>query len=424
MSNFVFVLDAKKNPLSPCHPSVARKLLKQGKAAVLRRYPFTIILKKECQKPTETIKLKLDPGSKTTGIALVQQDKLIWGAELIHRGQQIKDNLLTRRQIRRSRRNRKTRYRQARFLNRTRLKGWLPPSLRHRVETTMTWVKRICKFVHVTNISVELVKFDTQALDNPEISGKEYQQGELFGYEIREYLLEKWGRRCVYCGIKDVPLEVEHILAKSKGGSDRCSNLTISCRICNQLKGNQDIKDFLSNQPSLLEKILKQSKQSLKNVAAVNTTRWALFNKLKETGLSIETGTGGRTKYNRCRLNLEKRHFIDAGCVGNLESLKLLTRQPLLIKATGHGNRQMCGINKYGFPIRHRSRNKFYKGFQTGAQVKAVVTKGKKVGVYLGRVLCRASGRFDIASHQGRTTGITYKFCTAIQKKDGYNYEF
>lgn len=118
MSNFVFVLDANKKPLSPCHPSVARKLLSQGNAVVFRRYPFTIILRKQCQTPTETIKLKLDPGSKTTGLALVQKDRLIWGTELTHRGQQIKNDLLARRQLRRSRRNRKTRYRQARFLNR------------------------------------------------------------------------------------------------------------------------------------------------------------------------------------------------------------------------------------------------------------------------------------------------------------------
>lgn len=423
MSNFVLVLDTNKKPLSPCHPSVARNLLKMERAAVFRRYPFTIILKKECSDiPTKTIKLKLEPGSKTTGIALVQNDRVIWGAELTHRGQQIKDDLLARRQIRRSRRNRKTRYRQARFLNRTRLQGWLPPSLRHRVESTMTWIKRICKFVPITHISIELVRFDTQSINNPEISGKEYQQGELAGYEVREYLLQKWGRQCVYCNIKDVPLEVEHIVAKSRGGSDRVSNLTISCQKCNQLKSNQDIKDFLAKQPSLLDKILKQAKQPLKDAAAVNATRWALFNKLKEMGLPVETGTGGRTKYNRCRLNLEKRHFIDAGCVGNIENLKLLTKQPLLIKATGHGNRQMCGTDKFGFPIRHRTNQKVWFGFKTGDIVKAQVPTKKFAGSWIGRISVRSRPSCKLNSTE--IFDVHPKYLKAIHKADGYNYAF
>ncbi|MCH2231930.1 MAG: RNA-guided endonuclease IscB, partial [Crocinitomicaceae bacterium] len=129
MQNSVFVLDTNKKPLNPVHPGQARRLLKEGKAAVFRRYPFTIILKEEVTKSSKNITLKLDPGSKFTGIALVQNNQVIWGAELQHRGQQIKDSLTSRRQLRRGRRGRKTRYRQARFLNRKRPEGWLPPSL-------------------------------------------------------------------------------------------------------------------------------------------------------------------------------------------------------------------------------------------------------------------------------------------------------
>jgi hypothetical protein len=136
MSNFVLVLDTNKRPLDPVHPSTARLLLNQQKAAVFRRFPFTIILKES--KPdviTQPIELKIDPGSKTTGITLVQNNKVIWGGELQHRGFQISDSLLTRRAIRRSRRSRHTRYRQARFLNRTKSACWLAPSLQHRVDT-------------------------------------------------------------------------------------------------------------------------------------------------------------------------------------------------------------------------------------------------------------------------------------------------
>ncbi|MFM6395073.1 MAG: RNA-guided endonuclease IscB, partial [Planktothrix sp.] len=137
------VLDQHKKPLSPCRPVTARKLLKAKKAAVFRLFPFTIILRKVIEETPEPITIKLDPGSKTTGIALIQGEKVVWGAELTHRGQEIKASLESRCSLRRDRRNRKTRYRQPRFLNRTRQKGWLAPSLQHRVETTLTWVRKL-----------------------------------------------------------------------------------------------------------------------------------------------------------------------------------------------------------------------------------------------------------------------------------------
>ncbi|MCC3428585.1 MAG: HNH endonuclease, partial [Microcoleus sp. PH2017_04_SCI_O_A] len=215
-------------------------MLNQGKAAVYKRYPFTIILNYSCDKPlTKSHEIKIDPGSKTTGLAVLQGDKIIWAAELVHRGNHITCDLASRSAIRRNRRNRKTRYRQPRFLNRTRTPGWLPPSLASRVSNIVTWVNRLRRYVPVTAISQELVKFDTQAMQFPEISGIEYTQGELAGYEIRQYLLEKWGRKCAYCGIKNTPLEVEHIHPKSKGGSSRVSNLTLACRNCNLAKGNR-----------------------------------------------------------------------------------------------------------------------------------------------------------------------------------------
>lgn len=202
----------------------------------------------------------------------------------------------------------------------------------------------------------------------------------------------------------------------------RISNLTVSCHSCNQAKYNLDIKDFLSGKPDLIKRILSQAKAPLKDAAAVNSTRWKLYNELKRTGLKVHTGSGGMTKYNRCRLDLPKTHWIDAACVGKTESLRLETNQPLLIKSTGHGSRQMCGTNKYGFPTRHRSRQQIHKGFKTGDLVRAVVTKGQKIGIYKGRVLCRASGSFDISTKAGRVSGISHKYCTPTQKKDGYQY--
>jgi hypothetical protein len=165
--NFVFVLDTNHKPLTPCKPSMARKLLKAGKAAVFRRFLFTIILKKEVDATPEPIELKLDPGSKVTGIALKQGSKVFFGAELTHRGQAIKASLESRRSLRRGRRARQTRYRQARFLNRTRPKGWLAPSLQHRVETTLTWVNKFIKLAPIGSIVQELVRFDLQQVENP-----------------------------------------------------------------------------------------------------------------------------------------------------------------------------------------------------------------------------------------------------------------
>lgn len=423
MSNFIFVLDTNKKPLTPCKPSMARKLLTAGKAAVFRRFPFTIILKKRVTSTIESITLKLDPGSKTTGIALLQGEKVIFGAELTHRGQTIKASLDSRRLLRRGRRSRHTRYRQARFLNRTRKKGWLAPSLQHRVETTLTWVNKLRRLAPISLIVQELVRFDIQQLENPEILGIEYQQGELQGYEVREYLLNKWNRKCAYCDAENVSLQVEHIHPKAKGGSNRISNLCLACEKCNLKKGTQDVQQFLAKKPDILKHIFAQAKRPLKDAAAVNSTRWALFSRLKKTGLPVLTGSGGMTKFNRTRLQLPKTHWLDAACVGQLESLSVLTSKPLLIKATGHGTRQMCRTDKFGFPSRYVPRNKFVKGFQTGDIVKAVVTNGKKIGEYVGRVAVRTTGSFNISASE-LVQGISHKYCKIVHHKDGYSYSF
>lgn len=422
MSNQVLVLDTNRKPLTPCTPGIARSLLNAQKAAVFRQYPFTIILKKAVDVSIEPCTLKIDPGSKTTGFAVVQGDKVLFGAELTHRGAAIKQSLESRRALRHSRRSRHTRYRQPRFLNRTKPKGWLAPSLQHRVETTITWVNRFIKLCPIGSIIQELVRFDLQQLENPEISGVEYQQGTLAGYEVREYLLNKWERKCTYCKAKNVSLQVEHIYPKAKGGTNRISNLCLACEPCNLKKGTQDIAQFFAQEPDLLKQIQSQAKRPLKDAAAVNSTRWALFNRLKETGLPVSTGSGGQTKFNRVRLGLPKTHWLDAACVGEVNDLKVLIKKPLLIKATGHGTRQMCGINKIGFPTRHRTNQKIHFGFQTGDIVKAVVTSGKKIGEYAGRLACRASGSFNISDKSGLVQNIKHSCCVAIHRKDGYGY--
>jgi 5-methylcytosine-specific restriction endonuclease McrA len=424
MSNYAFVLNIDRQPLNPIHPAAARKLLAQSKAAIFRQFPFTIILKEQVTQDAQPLEVKIDPGSKVTGLAILCGSKLIWAAELTHRGATIKATLLSRRQLRQGRRSRKTRYRPARFLNRTRAKGWLAPSLQHRVDTTLTWIGKLMRFAPIQSIAQELVRFDMQQMLNPEISNLEYQQGTLAGYECREYLLEKWNRKCSYCGVENVRLQIEHIVPRAKSGSNRISNLCLACDSCNKKKGTLDIEIFLAKKPEILKRIMSQAKRPLNDTAAVNSTRWALFNALKGTNLPVTTGTGGQTKFNRVRLELEKRHYLDAACVGEVSDLEVLTNRPLLIKCQGHGTRQACRTDKFGFPNRYVPRFKFINGFQTGDIVKAIVTKGKKIGIYIGRIAVRSSGSFNISTNAGLVQGISHKYCRVVHAKDGYNYSF
>lgn len=180
----VFVIDLEKKPLNPIHPARARQLLRNGKAAVFRRFPFTLILEESrALPPVSHLRLKFDPGATTTGIALVNDStgEVVFAAELKHRGFAIRDALTSRRQLRRSRRNRKTRYRKPRFFNRTKPTGWLAPSLQSRIENIKTWVKRLRKFALIEALSVKLVRFDMQLIRNPKIKGVEYQQGKKIG---------------------------------------------------------------------------------------------------------------------------------------------------------------------------------------------------------------------------------------------------
>lgn len=211
----------------------------------------------------------------------------------------------------------------------------MAPSLQHRVDTTMAWVKRLQRWAPVTALSRELVRFDMQAMQNPEISGIEYQQGDLQSFEVKEYLLEKWGRKCAYCDATGVPLEVEHIHPKARGGSNRVSNLTLACRPCNETKDDRNLQDFLAHDPARLTKIQVQAKHPLKDAAAVNATRWALANALQATGLPVELATGGRTKFNRHQLDIPKTHALDAACVGEVSAVTGWPRPTLVAKCTG-----------------------------------------------------------------------------------------
>jgi 5-methylcytosine-specific restriction endonuclease McrA len=427
--SFVFVVDTNKQPLSPVHPGEARFLLTSGKAAVLKRFPFTIVLHRDVPTPpVEPLRVKLDPGSRTTGIAVLNDrtGTVVFAAELSHRGQKIKAALDDRRAIRSSRRQRKTRYRKPRFSNHhNKKRGWLPPSLESRIANVLTWVRRISRYCPITAISMELVKFDMQLMENAEMSGVSYQQGTLAGFEVRAYLLEKWQRACSYCGAKDTPLQIEHIIPRAKGGTSRVSNLCLACEPCNCAKGTLDIALFLKKRPEVLKRILAQAKQPLKDAAAVNSTRWALFEQLKATGLPLECASGGMTKFNRTTRDLPKTHWLDAANVGTSTPAALTVKDvmPLLITATGHGSRQMCSMGKYGFPRTGPKQSKRVKGFMTGDIIRAVVTSGIHVGTYEGKVAVRATGSFNITTSTRKVQGISSRFCTILHHSDGYSYQ-
>ncbi len=415
----VFVLDTDHRPLDPVHPGAARRLLSRGRAAVWRRYPFTLILKRAVpDAQPQPLRLKIDPGSRTTGLALVTEPdtappaeeergeeeenegrvgRVVWAGEVTHRGHAVHDGLVTRAAVRRSRRARHTRYRPRRFDNRRRPEGWLPPSLESRLANTETWVARLCRLVNVAAISQELVKFDIQALQHPEISGVEYQQGTLAGYELREYLLEKWQRRCAYCHATGVPLQIEHIVPKARQGSDRASNLTLACEPCNLAKGTRTAEEF--GHPE----VQAQARCPLRDAAAVNASRWALFRRLREIGLPVEVGTGGPTRWTRARRGLPKAHWLDAACVGasTPERLAVAGIRPLRITATGRHARQMCRMDRFGFPRTGAKATSVVGGLRTGDLVRAVVpAPSVKAGMYVGRLAGRASGMCNITTTQ------------------------
>ena len=425
----VFVLDKDHKPLMPCHPARARKMLKAGRARVHRLHPFTIRLvdRTLAESEVQPVLVKLDPGSKETGIAVVREDEkkahhALFFINLRHRGSSIRDALTARRQLRRGRRSRSLRYRPPRFLNRRRPEGWLPPSLRHRVDTTTSWVDRLRRLAPVSGLAQELVKFDMQKMQNPEISGTEYQQGELAGYELKEYLLEKFGRKCVYCGRSGVPLNIEHIVPKARGGSNRVSNLAIACVECNQKKGSKPIEEFLKGKSELLSRICRQLKTPLRDASAVNATRWALFNALKATGLPVAVGSGALTKFNRRLYGVPKEHWLDALCVGETRGAVFDERMQVLeVYCAGRGQYKRTRTDRYGFPVAYFMRTKRPHGVGTGDIVRMSVRGGKHPGLWSGRATAKNSGAVVLQMPEFQIEGRA-KNCTILARNDGYGY--
>jgi 5-methylcytosine-specific restriction endonuclease McrA len=304
----VFVLSQERHPLMPTTPRRARLWLRTKRARVVSREPFTIQLKFATAQYTQPVKMGVDTGSQIVGVAAIANGEAVYQAE-VHLRTDVSLKLTQRRQYRHNRRSRKTRYRPARFANRRRKSGWLAPSLRSKADATVKAVRLVACRLPVCRINVEVASFDTQKMQNPKIQGEAYQQGQLHGYLLREYLLAKWDRKCVYCHAEGVPLQIEHLIPRSRGGGNSASNLAIACEPCNTRKGNQTASEF--GYPE----IQAQAKPPLKDAAHASSLKTAILTQLQAQfgaeGIAITYGY--ETKYKRIQvLALPKSHANDA----------------------------------------------------------------------------------------------------------------
>lgn len=189
-------------------------------------------------------------------------------------------------------------------------------------------------------------------------------------------------------------------------------------------KGSRPLENFLKESPDLCKKILAQAQKPLKDAAAVNSTRWALYTQLKNLGLPVKVASGGKTKWNRFRLNIPKDHCLDALCVGDVSSVSGINKPTLVIRCTGRGLHQRTITDSSGFPRGHRLRTKRVHGFSTGDRVLANVPKGINQGTHVGRVIIRASGSFDIETAKKKIASVSWKYCRLLARGDGYSYTF
>ena len=419
----VLVIDKHKRPCNTISAAYARILLFSKQAVIHKRFPFTIRLRNDnAVLKDRSYTVKLDPGSRTTGVAITDdKDSVIMLAEIEHRGHIIKKNLDKRRVIRRSRRTRKTRYRPAKFLNRTRPEGWLAPSVKSRADNVINFVKKYKKLMNINKIMIENVSFDVAQMSSDDsLIGIDYQQGPLYDTNLRDFIFSKTKGRCSYCGAKAE--EIDHIVSRAKGGSNSTFNLTPACRSCNEKKSNLSLKEF----GKLMNKDFSnlEPKKLPKDAAIVQSARNYMVKEIAKLVPDTTTYEAWLTKYNRDQLGLPKQHYYDALSVGNIANYKFLTDRVLQISAKGRGSRQMCRMDSYGFPRTSAKSSKSVKGFQTGDMVKAIVPSGSKAGEYLGKVAVRSSGYFNIQTKTQVIQNIGYKFCCLLQRNDGYSYNY
>lgn len=398
----VYVLNKNGEPLMPCKPQKARKLLKDGKAKVLRTEPFTIQLLNGSSGYKQDITLGVDTGSKHIGISASTENKELYAADVELRND-IVNLLSTRRQNRRTRRNRKTRYRKPRFQNRikSKNKGWLAPSIENKIHTHFRVIDDIHKILPITNIIVETASFDIQKIQNPNIQGVEYQQGNQLGFwNVREYVLFRDGHTCQCCKgrSKDKILNVHHIESRKTGG-DAPNNLITLCETCH--------KDYHNGIITLPKSIHRG--MSFRDATFMGIMRWTFYNRLKKLYPNVNMTYGYITKNTRITNGLPKEHYIDALCIARhpkAEQLDYYYYQ----KQVRRNNRQIHKANILkGGKKKLNQAPQYVKGYQLFDKVKY----NDNSYYVFGR---RSNGYFDIRKLDGTKVNNGSVNCKYLQK--------
>ncbi len=400
----VYVLNIDGQPLmSTERHGKVRRLLKNGKAKVVKRCPFTIKLLYDTTDFTQPVSLGVDAGSKHIGMSATTSSKVLYESDVELRND-IVDLLSTRREARKTRRNRKTRYRKARFDNRVKGKGWLAPSIRQKIETHLTVIRKVHEILPISKIIIETASFDIQKIKNPNIQGKEYQQGEQLDFwNVREYVLFRDGHTCQCCKgkSKDKILNVHHIESRKTGGNAP-NNLITLCETCHTEYHNGTVK---------LPQNIKRG-MSFRTAAFMGIMRWALFDRLKESYPDVSMSFGYITKNTRIHSGLSKEHYIDARCISGNPLAKPLGYYFYQKKVRCH-NRQIhkFSIGKGGYRKRNQAEY-VVKGFRLFDKV---AYQGKEYFIF-GR---RTRGQFDTRDLRGNKINkgsISYKKIKLVEK--------
>lgn len=364
----IFVMNMRGDPLMPCTQKKARILLKEGKAVIYKYDPFTIQLTYATGETKQDCHIGIDTGSKHIGMAITSENKVLFKGEIELR-QDVKSNIDTKHIYRRSRRNRKTRYRQPRFLNRKRSDKWLPPSLQNRVDHTFHWIDTFCSLISDPILHIEVGKFDTAKMINPEINGVDYQHGQTYGFfEERYFVFARDNYTCQCCGkSKDKILQTHHIIYRSNGGTDRVDNLITVCTDCHTSKNHQ--------KGGILYKWQEQHKKvkQYKEPPFMNAIRKRIFARYP----NAHTTYGSETTPHRKELGLEKTHYNDAITISGITNIKEDPKEWLLIKqfrkkkrslheATARKGRKEPNC----FQKRNSKNTPFYRGFYLNDKVK------------------------------------------------------
>lgn len=365
--NRVFVLNMRGEPLMPCTQRKARVLLKESKAVINKYNPFTIQLTYATGETKQDCHIGVDTGSKHIGFAVTSKDKVLYKAEVELR-QDISSNLDTKHIYRRSRRNRKTRYRKPRFLNRKKTEKWLPPSLQSRIDKHFRWIDTFSNLVPDAKLHIEVGKFDIAKMINPDIQGVDYQQGQTYGfYDGRYFVFARDDYICQVCGkSKDKILQTHHIIYRSNGGTDRVDNLITVCTDCHTSANHK--KGGILYRWQEEHKKVKQYKEP----PFMNILRKRIFAKYPNAEITYGSVTTPRRK----ELGLEKTHYNDAITISGIETIKenpdewLLIRQFRKKKRSLHEATARKGRKEPNRMAKRNSKNTpYYKGFYLNDKV-------------------------------------------------------